>query len=165
MARSSALLPPVDTRAATSATCSGTSFPRNCSFSAYPARTRAASSSAFSKPMIAAIEVLAVTRREDPRYSTAMENIVHALVNNDHRHSRSSAVAGLSELAGDQQLPANVLAVLTKTATTDPYMTVRMDALELLATQEIDQTRSGDLSASLAAEIIRPSRCMATTTS
>ena len=104
----------------------------------------------------AAIEVLAVTRREDPRYATAMENIVQALVNNDHRHSRSSAVAGLSELAGDQQLPANVLAVLTKTATTDPYMTVRMDALELLATQEIDQTSSGDLSASLAAEIIRP---------
>lgn len=104
----------------------------------------------------AAIEVLAVTRNADDRYSTAMEGIVHALNGHDHQHTRSSAIKGLARLAGERRLPSKVMTRLVSIATTDPYMTVRIDALELLATQDIDTSLGESLSASLAAEIVTP---------
>lgn len=104
----------------------------------------------------AAIEVLAVTRQEDDRHAMVVAAILETLNNNDHQHTRSSAIAGLAELAGDQGISANVLAGLVQSAKTDPYMTVRLDALELLADQDIDETLSGKLSKSLAEEIIAP---------
>jgi hypothetical protein len=94
----------------------------------------------------AAIEVLAATRTEDERYSAAMESILHALNDSDHNHTRSSAIAGLARLSHHQGLPAEVLAGLLRSATTDSYMTVRMDALELLASQDIDEVLRGSLS-------------------
>jgi hypothetical protein len=106
----------------------------------------------------AAIEVLAVTRTEDERYGVAMESIRRALIASDHQHTRSSAVAGLARLSGDRPLPPNVLDALAETALTDPYMTVRMDALELLADQQIDEALRTDLSTSLAAELIMPTQ-------
>lgn len=104
----------------------------------------------------AAIEVLAVTRQEDDRHATAMAVILETLNNSDHQHTRSSAIGGLAELAGDQGLSAKVTAGLVRSATTDPYMTVRMDALEALADQNIDQQLEESLSRSLAAEIAAP---------
>jgi hypothetical protein len=104
----------------------------------------------------AAIEVLAVTRTGDEHYATAMESILHALESNDHQHTRSSAIAGLARLSGDRALPANVLEILVEKAMTDPYMTVRMDALELLTGQDIDGPLRDSLSKSLTAEITTP---------
>ena len=104
----------------------------------------------------AAIEVLAVTRAENARFAAAMQAIVAALMNSDHQHTRSSAIAGLKTLISDQPIPPDVLGTLAKTAMTDPYVTVRMDALELLAVQALDEALRDELSASLATEIITP---------
>ncbi len=104
----------------------------------------------------AAIKVLAVTRPEDSRYATAMESILRVLNNHDHNDTRNSAITGLARLTRDQAMPPNVLAGLVRSATTDPYMTVRMDALELLAARDIDAQTRTLLSTSLAEEISSP---------
>ncbi len=106
----------------------------------------------------AAIEVLAVTREDNDRYSIAIEKILHALNTNEHQHTRSSAIAGLARLTLEQPMASNVLAGLVRSATADTYMTVRMDALEVLATRDIDAALGESLSTSLAAEIVTPTR-------
>jgi hypothetical protein len=87
----------------------------------------------------AAIEVLSVTRSNDGRYEDAMAAILHALSASDHAHTRSSAVLGLGELIGDRSLPPEAVQRLTVTATADQYITVRMDAFELLASRRLDE--------------------------
>jgi hypothetical protein len=104
----------------------------------------------------AAIEVLAVTRDDNDRHSIAIEKILHALNTNEHQHTRSSAIAGLARLTRERPMSSNVLAGLVRSATADPYMTVRMDALEVLATRDIDAALGESLSKSLAAEIVTP---------
>jgi len=104
----------------------------------------------------AAIEVLAATGDEDTRHSIAMEAVLHALNTNEHQHTRSSAIGGLDRLTGKQAMPPNVLAGVLQSATTDSYMTVRMDALELLANRDIDAVLRETVSTSLAAEIVTP---------
>ena len=104
----------------------------------------------------AAIEVLAVTRDDNDGYSIAIEKILHALNTNEHQHTRSSAIAGLARLTREQAMSSNVLAGLVRSATADTYMTVRMDALEVLATRDIDAALGESLSTSLAAEIVTP---------
>lgn len=104
----------------------------------------------------AAIDVLAVTRADDGRYATSVNSIFSVLTEHDHQHTRSSAIAALGRLTRNQLLPPNVLQGLVRAATTDPYMTVRMDALDLLAGRDIDVATRTALSSSLAAEIISP---------
>jgi len=104
----------------------------------------------------AAIEVLAVTRDDNDGYTIAIEKILHALNTNEHQHTRSSAIAGLARLTREQAMSSNVLAGLVRSATADTYMTVRMDALEVLATRDIDAALGESLSTSLAAEIVTP---------
>jgi hypothetical protein len=106
----------------------------------------------------AAIEVLAVTRAEDRRFATAVDSIFRALTTHDHQHTRSTAIAGLGKLTRDQTMSPDVLQGLVVAATTDPYMTVRMDALELLAARDIDEATRTFLSMSLASEIISPTQ-------
>ena len=104
----------------------------------------------------AAIEVLAITQAEDDRYGKAVQSIYSSLTTNDHQHTRSSAIAALTRLTLDRTLQPNVLDGLVRLATTDPYMTVRMDALELLAARDIDEATRTLLSTSLATEIVSP---------
>ena len=104
----------------------------------------------------AAIEVLATTQPEDDRYGKAVQSIYSALTTNNHQHTRSSAIAALTRLTRDRTLQPNVLDGLVRLATTDPYMTVRMDALELLAARDIDEATRTLLSTSLATEIVSP---------
>jgi len=104
----------------------------------------------------AAVEVLAATAQEDSRHSAAMTAVLEALNSNDHQHTRSSAIAALKRLTTGPNLPQNVIDVLVEKATTDPYMTVRMDALELLASRNIEDSLSRKLSESLATELITP---------
>ena len=106
----------------------------------------------------AAIEVLAVTRDDSDRHAIAIAKILHALNTNEHQHTRSSAIAGLARLTREQAMSSNVLAGLVRSATADTYMTVRMDALEVLATRDIDAALGESLSTSLAAEIVTPTR-------
>ena len=104
----------------------------------------------------AAIEVLAATRSADGRYKTAVESVYAALAANDHQHTRSSAIAALTRLTRDQAMPADVLQGLVQSALSDTYMTVRMDALELLAVRDVDDATRTLLSMSLANELVTP---------
>jgi hypothetical protein len=103
----------------------------------------------------AAIEVLAATRRDDPRFEAAMLALVHAL-ENEHEHTRSSAVQAIGRVSRGSQLPDEALSGVVRAATDDPYMTVRMDALELLASKNVAAELKATLSESLAKEIVSP---------
>lgn len=104
----------------------------------------------------AAIEVLAATRPEDSRYAIAMENISSVLNMHEHQHTRSSAIAGLARLTRNQAMPPDVLQGLVRITKSDPYMTVRMDALELLAQRDIDEPTRTELTTALSEEIVSP---------
>ncbi len=106
----------------------------------------------------AAMEALAATRPDDGRYGTAVEGIHSVLTTNDHQHTRSSAIAALARLTRDQAMPLKVLDGLARIATVDPYMTVRIDAMELLAARDIDVETRTLLSTSMAGEIISPTQ-------
>jgi hypothetical protein len=104
----------------------------------------------------AAIEVLAATRPEDVRHDKAVKSVHAALATNDHQHTRSSAIAALTRLTQDQAVSPDVLQGLVQSALSDSYMTVRMDALELLAHRDIDDATRTSLSMSLASEMVAP---------
>lgn len=104
----------------------------------------------------AAIDVLAATRDSDDCHATVVNALLVVLNTNDHEHTRGRAIAGLARLNAGRPFPAIVIDSVVHTATSDPYMTVRMAALEALAEQDIDLQRRRTLSASLAAEIVTP---------
>ncbi len=106
----------------------------------------------------AAIEVLAATRPTDDRYAKAVESVHTTLATNEHQHTRSSAIAALTKLTQDQAVSPDVLQGLVQSALSDSYMTVRMDALELLAHRDIDDATRTALSMSLASEIVTPTQ-------
>jgi hypothetical protein len=106
----------------------------------------------------AAIEVLAATRPTDDRYEQAVESVYTSLATNEHQHTRSSAIAALTRLTQDQAVPPDVLQGLVRIALSDSYMTVRMDALELLAHRDIDDETRTSLSMSLAREMVAPTQ-------
>ena len=104
----------------------------------------------------AAIEVLATTRPEDDRYDKAVASVNAALVANEHQHTRRSAIAALTRLSRDRAMSPDVLQGLVQSALSDSYLTVRMDAMELLAHRDIDDATRTALSMSLVSEIVAP---------
>jgi hypothetical protein len=104
----------------------------------------------------AAIDALAAMPEEDPRHARAVAALVAALENDDHEHTRSSAIKALGRIAAGRVLPAQVLAALDAAASDDPYMTVRIDALELLVSQPLDPDRRQRLTQALARELVAP---------
>ncbi len=103
-----------------------------------------------------AIEVLATTRPEDDRYDKAVASVYAALVANEHQHTRRSAIVALTRLTRDRTMSPDVLQGLVQSALSDSYMTVRMDAMELLAHRDIDDATRTALSMSLVSEIVAP---------
>ncbi len=103
-----------------------------------------------------AIEVLATTRLEDDRYDKAVASVYAALVANEHQHTRRSAIVALTRLTRDRTMSPDVLQGLVQSALSDSYMTVRMDAMELLAHRDIDDATRTALSMSLVSEIVAP---------
>ncbi len=103
-----------------------------------------------------AIEVLATTRPEDDRYDKAVASVNAALVANEHQHTRRSAIAALTRLSRDRAMSPDVLQGLVQSALSDSYLTVRMDAMELLAHRDIDDATRTELSMSLVSEIVAP---------
>jgi hypothetical protein len=85
-------------------------------------------------------------------------SVYAALATNEHQHTRSSAIAALTRLTRNRAMSPDVLQGLVQSALSDSYMTVRMDAMELLAHRDIDDATRTALSMSLASEMVAPTQ-------
>lgn len=103
-----------------------------------------------------AIGAIGATPVTDARYESVVAAITAVLGANEHWSTRISAAKELGAMGARQALPGETLAALKSSATADPWMTVRMTALESLAPQSLAQAERDALARSLIAELVEP---------
>ena len=96
------------------------------------------------------IEVLASILEGDPRHGAALSAIVDALNEHEHYGIRSAAIAGINQMSNGRPLSERALSVLQNAALSDEYVSIRLEAIELLAKQELDEARKQIIGESLA---------------
>ncbi|MDJ0926058.1 MAG: hypothetical protein QNJ73_00290 [Gammaproteobacteria bacterium] len=122
---------------------------------AYEALIMALNNRAMSNRYFA-IEALATMPADDPRHDAMLDALVNTLAMHDHQHTRSAVILALASRPAAQPLPPAALATIENAALTDPYMTVRMDALELLRDEQVVPEVRDRLAQSLVTELIQP---------
>jgi hypothetical protein len=108
------------------------------------------------RPYWMVVEVLATIGEDDPRHDDALAAIADALGRHEHNGIRSAAVAGIARMTNGRPLSPRTLDALQKAAVSDDTMTIRLEAIALLATQQLAQDRKHIISQSLAGELITP---------
>lgn len=108
------------------------------------------------RPYWRVIEVLATIAVGDPRHGDALSAIVDALSEHAHYGIRSDAIAGINQMSNGRPLSERALSVLQNAALSDEYISVRLEAMELLAKQELDEARKQIIGESLAQELVKP---------
>ncbi len=108
------------------------------------------------RPYWMVIEVLATIDADDPRHDDAFSAIVAALEEHEHYGIRSAAIAGIARMRDGRALPEAALAALQKAALTDEYISVRLEAMDLLSTPALAEDRKQLIGASLAQELATP---------
>lgn len=108
------------------------------------------------RPYWMVIEVLSTITANDPRYGDALSAIVDALSEHEHYGIRSAAIAGINQMSKDRPLSEHTLDVLQNAALSDEYVSVRIEAMELLAQQDLNESRKQIIGESLSRVLIMP---------
>ena len=102
------------------------------------------------------IEILSATPPESPRFDSVVAAIQRLWETSTHRGVRIGAIQAIAKMYADASLPPERIDSLVVVATSDPYLALRVDVAEILATQSLDTTTTRLLSDSLAADILSP---------
>ena len=108
------------------------------------------------RPYWIVIEVLATIAEDDPRHGDAFAAIVSALGEHDHYGIRSAAIAAIQQMTSGRSLSVRTLSALQQSALSDEYISVRLEAIELLTKQKLSAQRQQIVGRSLAQELVAP---------